>query len=273
MRVVLGVDIGSSATKIVAMDENKHIISSMRVSAADQVTALFGSIGRLLYENSIQLENVAAVMLTGMGASFAKGDIYGLQTRRVTEFEALGTGGLFLSGLSAAVVGSVGTGTALVEAADGQFRHVGGSAVGGGTLVGLSSRLFGIDRVDVIAQMAEKGNLKNVDWSISELSSADMPTLPDYATSSNLGKMKSTATDNDVALGLFNMIFQTVGTLAVFACRNTNLTDVVVTGSLATLDLAKIMLGQVGELYSIHFVIPENAAFATAIGAALLYFE
>ncbi len=273
MRVVLGVDIGSSATKIVAMDEEKKIISSMRVSAADQVTALFGSIGRLLYENNIQLEDVAAVMLTGMGASFAKGDIYGLPTRRVTEFEALGTGGLFLSGLSSAIVESIGTGTALVEAVDGHFSHVGGSAVGGGTLVGLASRLFGIRKVRVIADMAEKGDLKNVDWSISELSSSDMPTLPDYATSSNLGKMKSTATDEDVARGLFNMIFQTAGTLAVFACRNTNLKDVVVTGSLATLNLAKVMLGQVGELYGINFVIPEEAAFATAIGAALMYFN
>ena len=98
-----------------------------------------------------------------------------------------------------------------------------------------------------------------------------METLPDYATSSNLGKMKSTATDEDVALGLMNMIFQTAGTLAVFACRNVNLKKAVIGGSTATLNQARIMLGQVGELYDIDFIIPKEAAFMTAIGAALLF--
>ena len=84
----------------------------------------------------------------------------------MTEFDALGTGGLYLTGLEEAV---------------GQHRHrycflfmqalrdghIGGSAVGGGTLVGLSSRLFGIRDVEVIADMAEQGNLKNVDWGIA----------------------------------------------------------------------------------------------------------
>ena len=123
----------------------------------------------------------------------------------------------------------------------------------------------------MIADMAEQGNLKNVDWGIAELSRDQMETLPDYATSSNLGKMKSTATDEDVALGLMNMIFQTAGTLAVFACRNVNLKRAVIGGSTATLNQARIMLGQVGELYDINFIIPKEAAFMTAIGAALLF--
>lgn len=98
-----------------------------------------------------------------------------------------------------------------------------------------------------------------------------METLPDYATSSNLGKMKSTATNEDVALGLMNMIFQTAGTLAVFACRNVNLKKAVIGGSTATLNQARIMLGQVGELYDIDFIIPKQAAYMTAIGAAFLF--
>lgn len=271
MGIVLGIDIGSSTTKIVAVGEEKQIISSLQVSASDQVTSLFGAVGRLLYEGKIQLADIRAVMLTGVGASFIQGDIYGLPTYRVTEFESLGAGGLFLSGLSSAIVGSIGTGTVFVQATPEGVRHMGGSAVGGGTLVGLSSRLFGINKVEIIADMAEEGNLKNVDWGISEVSNEKMPTLPDYATASNLGKMKSTATDNDVAIGLFNMIFQTAGTFGVFVCQNAGLRDVVVTGTLATLNHARIMLGQVGELYNINFIIPKEAAFATAIGAALSY--
>ena len=68
-----------------------------------------------------------------------------------------------------------------------------------------------------------------------------------------------------------NMIFQTAGTLTVFACHNVNLKRAVIGGSTATLNQARIMLGQVGELYDINFIIPKEAAFMTAIGAALLF--
>ena len=250
MGIVLGIDIGSSATKIVAMDESKTILNSLKVSASDPVTAMYGAIGKLLCEERMQIADVEAVMLTGMGASYVEGDVYGLPTTKVTEFDALGTGGLYLTGLEETVVGSIGTGTVFVYAGPEGIWHIGGSAVGGGTLV---------------------GNLKNVDWGIAELCRDQMETLPDYATSSNLGKMKSTATDEDVALGLMNMIFQTAGTLAVFACRNVNLKRAVIGGSTATLNQARIMLGQVGELYDINFIIPKEAAFMTAIGAALLF--
>ena len=246
MGIVLGIDIGSSATKIVAMDESKTILNSLKVSASDPVTAMYGAVGKILCEERMQIADVEAVMLTGMGASYVEGDVYGLPTTKVTEFDALGTGGLYLTGLEETVVGSIGTGTVFVHA--------------------------GRD-VEVIADMAEQGNLKNVDWGIAELSRDQMETLPDYATSSNLGKMKSTATNEDVALGLMNMIFQTAGTLAVFACRNVNLKKAVIGGSTATLNQARIMLGQVGELYDIDFIIPKQAAYMTAIGAAFLHFR
>ena len=121
----------------------------------------------------------------------------------MTEFDALGTGGLYLTGLEETVVGSIGTGTVFVHAGPDGIQHIGGSAVGGGTLVGLSSRLFGIRDVEVIADMAEQGNLKNVDWGIAELSRDQMETLAGLCDPifRNLGKMKSTATDEDVALG------------------------------------------------------------------------
>jgi type II pantothenate kinase len=273
MEMILGVDVGSSTTKIVAMNSEKKVVASLKVSASDQRTSLFGAIGRLLYEADLTVADVRKIMLTGVGASYVEGNIYGIPTEKVTEFEALGTGGLYLSGMEKAIVGSIGTGTVFVSASGHEIKHVGGSAVGGGTLVGLCSRLFGVKDVDIISDMADHGNLTNVDWGISEVSNEEMPSLPTYATASNLGKMASCATDNDVALGILNMIFQTAGTLAVFACRDTNLKDAVITGTLATMEHAKILLGMVGELYGIHFIIPKEAAYATAIGAALLGLE
>lgn len=113
MGIVLGIDIGSSATKIVAMDESKTILNSLKVSASDPVTAMYGAVGKILCEERMQISDVEAVMLTGMGASYVEGDVYGLPTTKVTEFDALGTGGLYLTGLEETVVGSIGTGTVL----------------------------------------------------------------------------------------------------------------------------------------------------------------
>ena len=55
MGIVLGIDIGSSATKIVAMDESKTILNSLKVSASDPVTAMYGAIGKLLCEERMQI--------------------------------------------------------------------------------------------------------------------------------------------------------------------------------------------------------------------------
>lgn len=272
MAVILGIDIGGSTTKIAAFD-GAGVSACLQVKATDQLTSLYGAIGHLLYRQSLSLGDVERVILTGVGASQVQGDVYGIPTTRVKEFEAIGRGGLLLSGLERAMVVSLGTGTAFV-AADGQgARHVGGSGVGGGTLVGLASRLLNESDPEVLAALAEQGDLSRVDLSIADISGSEIPSLPFNATAANFGSVKSGVTREDLALGLFNMVYQTVGTLAVFACRSTGDTHIVVTGSLAALSPAGRLLGPVGELYGLNFLIPERPAFATAIGAAALFGE
>jgi type II pantothenate kinase len=61
--------------------------------------------------------------MTGVGASFVKRDLYGLNCARVPEFDSIGRGGLYLSGLGEAIVVSMGRGTAIVHAkSDGTSR-------------------------------------------------------------------------------------------------------------------------------------------------------
>lgn len=271
MRIILGVDIGGSTTKIVAFQHGDQVLDRQMVRADDQLTSLYGAVGRILYENSLTLEQVAGIVLTGVGATRAEGDIYGIPTVRVKEFQAIGRGGLLLSGLDKALVVSMGTGTAFVRADGDQIVHIGGSGVGGGTLLGLSSRLMGEKDIAPVIALAEKGDLGKVDLSIGEISNVEIPSLPSHATASNFGGVKSTAGDADMALGLCNMVFQTAGMLAVFACLDTDVRDIIVTGSMATLPQARPLLNEVGILYGVKFHIPDDAAFATAIGAASLW--
>lgn len=273
MKLVLGVDVGGSTTKIVLCKSERNLIDKLQVEATDQATSLYGAIGNILAKNSLELNRIERIVLTGVGASIIQDNIYDIPTYKVNEFKAIGLGGTLLASVKSGLVISMGTGTAFVKVDDGEVAHIGGSGIGGGTLLGLSSKLLGVRNVDVLSALADQGDLKNVDLSIYDISETIIPSLPPTATAANFGKIKNTATDSDLAIGLMNMIYQTVGMLAVFASLNNNVEDIVVTGALASLPQAKPLLSAVGALYKLNFIIPDNATFATAIGATTQYFQ
>ena len=57
--------------------------------------------------------------------------------------------------------------------------------------------------------------------------------------------------------------------MTVLACRSCGTKTVILTGSVTTLDQAAPTFRDFEKLYGIHYIIPENATFATAIGAGL----
>ena len=269
MGIVLGIDIGGSTTKIAGYLESGQRIGRLRVEASDRLTSLYGAIGNFLSTRSIALNDVACFVITGVGAALVEGDIYGIRTERIDEFVAIGNGGLALSGKEEALVVSLGTGTAFVRAGRLGCVHIGGSGVGGGTLAGLSWHIFHENDHGAMARLAEQGDLSKVDLMISDICTNEVGTLPSHITASNFGKITNAASKEDIAMGLVNMVFQTVGMLSVFALKNDKVKDVVLTGSLANMSLAPKIMSVVEEISDVKFFIPENATFATAIGAAL----
>lgn len=269
MGIVLGIDIGGSTTKIAGYLESGQHIGTLRVEASDRLTSLYGAIGNFLSTRGIALNDVACFVITGVGAALVEGDIYGIRTERIDEFVAIGNGGLALSGKEEALVVSLGTGTAFVRAGRLGCVHIGGSGVGGGTLAGLSWHIFHENDHGAMARLAEQGDLSKVDLMISDICTNEVGTLPSHITASNFGKITSAASKEDIAMGLVNMVFQTVGMLSVFALKNDKVKDVVLTGSLANMSLAPKIMSVVEEISDVKFFIPENATFATAIGAAL----
>ena len=184
-------------------------------------------------------------MLTGVGSSLFKENIYGIPTHKVDEFKAIGLGGLALSNKKEGLIISMGTGTAFVRADKDGIRHIGGSGVGGGTVLGLCGRLCNARSFETVVEMAHKGDLKKVDLNISDISAGDISTLTPDATASNFGKMTDGVTPEDLARGVLNMVFQTIGMLAVFACRQDGIKDVIVTGTLSTVPCANVLFKQV----------------------------
>ena len=270
MSVTLGIDIGGSTTKIVGLRSDESTIAMHRVQAQDPITSLYGALGNFLFTNGLELGDVARIALTGVGASYVDGNIYGIPTEKVEEFTAVGVGGLALSGQERAVVVSMGTGTAFIWAErDKQVRHLCGSGVGGGTLAGLCSRLCGTRQYDQIVKLASGGNVNNIDLTVGDITQGSHPSLPLDITAANFGNVSDTASAGDFAAGVVNMVLQSIGTTAVMACRACGCRTVVATGFMSKLPQAEECFALFTRLHGVQFIIPEHAAFATSIGAAL----
>ena len=269
MDIILGIDVGGSTTKVVGLDVHGNPLSMLRVRAEDQVTSLFGALGNYLSSNHLTLEDVRREVLTGVGASYVDGNIYGLPTYRVDEFSASGAGALALSGQERAVVSTMGTGTAFLLAEKGRVQHLCGSGIGGGTLGGLCHKLVGMERFGQIKKLALGGDLGQVDLTIGDITKNPAATLDPTLTAANFGNLAEDANCADVAAGVVNLVLQAIGTMTVLACRCCDTKTVVLTGSMTTLDQVKPNFENFERLYGIHYIIPDNATFATAIGAAL----
>ncbi|MBP3927421.1 MAG: pantothenate kinase [Clostridium sp.] len=273
MKASIGIDIGGSTTKAAGRNETGELIGTLQVTADDPRTCTYGILGRFLQQHNLSLSDVSQITLTGLGSTFFHEDIYGIPTRHMDELTSIARGGLYLSGLSEALIISMGTGTAFIRAskADG-FRHLGGSGIGGGTLTGLASHFFHQNNIFTLSDMAMKGSRAMADLRIGDLVDEDVPSLNSELTAANFGKIKSGATENDMAAALFNMIYENIGVMAVFALQGDTIRDVVLTGSLACLPPAEVtfsVFNRMKDVFGVNFIQPPHAAFATAIGSLL----
>lgn len=271
MSIIVGIDVGGSTTKIVGFDGDRLLEPGL-VKANDPIASVYGGFGKFTTDNKISLSDIEKVMVTGVGSAFLGDNIYGVETVHVNEFLANGRGGLYLSGIEEAVVVSMGTGTAYVYSnkKTGEYTHLGGTGVGGGTLVGLADKLLGIRSAQHVADLARGGDINNIDLLISDITESDIsPTLSTSATASNFGKVSDLASREDIALGLVNMVYETVAMMAIFSARMKNIKNIVLIGNLTVLPQAEEIFGKLRNMFGVNIIIPENAAYGTVIGAAL----
>ena len=278
MKTVIGIDVGGTTTKIVGFQKDGagalSLIEPILVRATDPVTSAYGAFGKFTLENKLDLADISCTKMTGAGSSFIEKPIYSVKCERVTEFSCIGRGGLYLSGLDEALIVSMGTGTAIVHAKKNgenvETKYLGGTGVGGGTLLGLTRKILGVDTVAHIEQLCEGGNLDNVDLRIKDISGPqDYNGVDVELTAANFGNLSDIATKSDIALGITNMVSETIGMMAIFAARNYGLRDIVLTGNLSCVKPIHDRLLSMSRSFDVNFIIPEQAQYATVIGAAL----
>ncbi|MBQ7346454.1 MAG: pantothenate kinase [Clostridia bacterium] len=276
-KTVIGIDVGGTTTKIVGFrkgaDGAKELIAPQFVRATDPLTSIYGAFGKFTAENGLELTDIDRILMTGAGSSVITKPIYNLTCTPVPEFSSIGIGGLYLSGLDEAIVVSMGTGTALIHAKKEDGKHtveyLGGTGMGGGTLIGLCRKMLGVDTVEHIEQLCADGDLDNIDLRIKDISHSRYQGINENLTAANFGKVSDLATGSDLALGITNMVAETIMMLAVFAARSYRLKDIVLIGNLTNISPIRNVFENHAQGFGVRFLIPQNSQFGTVIGAAL----
>ena len=265
MNLSLGIDIGSSSTKAAALDEHGTLLGTLQVHADDPRTSAYGVLGRFLDQQGASFDDVEKIVLTGPGSAERREGNECRSRRSAHHQETIGHGGLYLSGLDEALVVSLGTGSAFIRASrTNGFRHLGGSGVGGGTLAGMAERFLGVTDIFALSEMALRGNKAMADLRIADVQEEDVPGLAADLTAANFGRIKSGASDADLAAALFNMIYENVGVMASLALSQDTTRNVVLTGSLASLaPAAKTfdIFNQMHDVFGIDYIHSASSVF------------
>jgi type II pantothenate kinase len=196
---------------------------------------------------------------------------------KINEVNAIGLGGLTLGrqslpGIDQALVVSAGSGTAMVAARQSGCIHITGSAVGGGTLQGLSRLLLDTTDALEIDRLALQGDANRVDLTLTEAVGGAVGTLPANANAVNFGRLARHVdgyTRADVAAGLVRLVGQVIAVIAINAAREQELEHIVIIGHLADLPSVRNVLAEVAGYYRAKITVPGAPGTGTVLGALL----
>jgi len=261
--MILGIDFGASTTDAVLMDGKKVV----KKASASKPFRSSNALNRFLKSQGFGSFPVEKVALTGGKSFFFKGKVFGFEPKHVGEIKAIGLGASFVSKSKRCVAVSMGTGTCIVFFEKGKPRHVIGTGVGGGTILGLSRLLAWEDGIPKLARLALEGNPKNVDLLVEEVVGKGIGLVNGKATASNFAK--ATGSRKDVIASIQNMAAESVAVLAVMAGRECKCKKIVFLGKTPCFPLVKKRLGLTAKCFKARFSFPKNFQIATAIGAAL----
>ncbi len=267
MAIVLGIDFGASTTDAVFLS-GKKLLKSFSFEKHEFSEKNFFKLLKFL-DGKVSFEKISKIAVTGgKSKKFSKKKFSGIPISHVSEINAIGFGGKFVSGEKNCVVVSCGTGTCMVKVSGKSSKHYGGTGVGGGTILGLSKLLAGTNDLKQLEKLASKGNLSNVDLSVGKLNGSGIGIVPANATASNFANLKKFS-KSDLVLAVQNLVGEVVAISSIFAARNLNCKKIVFVGKTVSLKKVRSSIEKVAKYYGVKALFPKNGRIATAIGAAI----
>lgn len=204
----VGVDVGATLAKIALRGEGGELGFHIEGAAA------LDAVARL-----VEASRPRRIGLTGGGAAALAARL-SVESVRVDEFAAWGRGATHLltrQGLSAGerfLLVSLGTGTSIMLADGLSVNRIGGTALGGGTLLGLATALLGEQSFQELAELARRGSREKVDLLVSDIYRPGEIALAGDLTAANFGKLAARIAEQprpeDVAHALMGLVGENV---------------------------------------------------------------
>jgi type II pantothenate kinase len=270
-RTRVGADAGSSLTKLaIRRDGGPLRLEHAPAKAIERVARQV---------ESLRPERVG---VTGGGAPRLAG-LMQLDTTPVGEFDAWAAGARELlrmqgAGSDAAfLLVSVGTGTSALLVDGGRTLRVGGTALGGGTLLGLGAALTGVVDFEELVALAEAGDRGRVDLRISDVYPDGLEGLPGAATAACFGKLAGLAASGDrsdprdLAGALVGLVGENVALLCNALAAQAGVRRIVFGGSAlrGNQPLVRLLVGLTAALGR-EPVLLAHGEYTGAVGALLL---
>lgn len=270
MKVKIGIDAGSTSTKLAAI-RGSEIVDLLKVKSVPGDTDIYEIFDEFLKKNKIEKEDISDIQLTGVGASGFDKKIGGIVPKYIHEFAADAAGARFFAdNIDDFLLISMGTGTTYIHVKDGIPNHVGGLGLGGGTLVGLAKYMIGTVKYKEIYDIAETGSHGNVNIMLSDVATNRIDGFSMDLTVSNFGKIENEATKGDIASGLINLVLENIIQTGCLMAKNIGIGTIVLIGGLSGANEIEDTLKAFRMLYpDMKFICTTKGSHVTAIGAAV----
>jgi type II pantothenate kinase len=263
MSVAIGIDMGGTNTHGVVIRDGKVWRKSLlegngKEEAAECYRRLARGIGRQVQKVVLTGGMAKKVGKRGLNVSFSV----------VDEIGSIGRGGEFLSRKRNVFVVSMGTGTAFVSVKGGKATHLGGTGMGGGTVMGLSCLMLDTDP-DGAEEIARSAG-RTMDVSVRDIVGSGIGKIPGSATASNFGKACGKCGEPEVAASMFRMVSESVGVMAYFAAKSEGQEkNILICGRVPLNGIVRKRILYTIGMFGGKADVPKDAAYCAAIGAAL----
>jgi type II pantothenate kinase len=263
----VGADIGATLAKLAIRGPDGRTQFQIVPSQAIERVAL-----------EVESHSPLRVGLTGGGAA-ALDRLLGLDTARADEFAAWRWGAVEMlhrqngETVEPFLLVSLGTGTSASLVRGDEVARIGGTALGGGTIVGLGMALTGAASFGEICRLSERGDRRNVDLLVSDIyPSGDLP-LPGDLNAASFAKLARNvpperADPADLAHAVMGMVGENVGLICSALATSAGVRQLVFGGSTLrdNRTLSDVLQG-VCAVRGQEAVLLENPEFAGALGA------
>ncbi|MDF2067057.1 type II pantothenate kinase [Bacillus sp. Cr_A10] len=270
MATKIGIDAGGTLTKIAYFDEHLNL----------QLISFLSSDMQAVKDWIDTNHSLASICLTGGRAEqLKKHFLSSLDIPYIVEFDATMAGVMYQLKqenieCEKAIIANIGTGTSIHIMKENSHSRLGGTGIGGGTLVGLGQALTGITDYKEMIELSDLGNRSSIDILVSDIYENNKLPINGSLTASNFGGVALKGNLNrryeDYLSGVQGIIGEVVASLCIQAADAHSIDNIIYIGStLENNELLKNIMESYTVLKEKKPFFLEKHGYSGAIGALL----